>query len=69
MTELMISLIAFLSGMLIIVNGRAEYWRGKFEALEEEAGDHLDTYQSAIVYFEHAVNEKASNAARLFDDN
>ena len=64
MTELTTGLIAVLCGLLILVNGLAGYWRGKFEAIEEEAGDHLDTFATVTTFLEHAINAEACKAAR-----
>lgn len=63
MTELSYALIAVLCALLILSNGRAGYWRGKFEAFEEESGDHCDTFRRRMAFVEHALNAEANKAA------
>lgn len=56
--------IAFLTTGLVVACGRAGYWRGKYEALNDECADHLDTIGRYTKFLECAIDSDAFEASR-----
>lgn len=59
----LLQFIGILAILLILSHGRSSYWRGKFEALENERPDDGGGWRSEALFLRRVVNGEAAEAA------
>lgn len=61
--DTLLSLIGILGFLFLIAHGRAEYWKGKFESLNNERPENGGGWREETLFLRRLVDKEAAEAA------